>query len=188
MKRRRFTKEDWLVHALSKLSELGPEALKLDAICESAARTKGSFYHHFEDHPAFLSALVEYWIEAQTEALIDAIPNDLDPEEKDRLLTEMAMDVDYRLELGIRELARRDSDLARRVADADRRRLAFLSDIYSERYNIPENDAEFAARIEYAAYIGTILTEPEMDKDAQRELAHRFQTVMKCYFEARKKA
>ncbi|MCK0150262.1 TetR/AcrR family transcriptional regulator [Marivita sp. S6314] len=182
MKKPRFTKDNWLDHGHEQLSLHGPEALKLDAICDSAGRTKGSFYHHFPDHPTFLKGIIEHWIARHTDALIEAIPDSLPAATKDEMLTELAIGIDYRLEIGIRELARRDASVAGLVANADRRRLAFLAEIYVDRYAISKADASFAAQIEYAAYIGTILTRPDMNATDQAEFAERFQKILHAYF------
>ena len=182
MTRHRFVKSDWLDHGLKQLGGYGPEALKLDAICASAGRTKGSFYHHFKDHSVFLTSLVMRWIELHTDAVIQALPEDATALEKGSALTEIAIALDYHLELGIRELSRRNADLSNLVSQADERRMAFLSDLYEKSYGIGAEDARFAARVEYAAYVGTIMTRPDISKAEQRGLSERFQSVMASYF------
>lgn len=168
------------------MSAHGLEALKLDALCKSAKLTRGSFYHHFTSHKAFLVEMTQHWISLQTKHVIDQIPEDLSPDEKAARLTDLAMSLDYHLELGIRELARRNTAVAAEVRAADTERLAFLTELYAQKYRVDNRDAAFAAEIEYAAYIGTILTQPDMPKAEQRALATRFQDMLAAYFRASK--
>lgn len=180
--RKRFRREDWLDLGLKALSADGPEALKLEAICKSAGLTRGSFYHHFADHAAYLRAVAEHWAKVQTQDLVGRLPATASAAERDAALTELAIEVDYHLELGIRELARRDAGVAEVVRAADAARLALLTELYAEKFGIGAEDAEMTARLEYAAYIGTILTDTGISKDDQHRLAARLQDMLAVYF------
>lgn len=181
-RRKRFSRTDWLDHGLAELARIGREALKLEAICKSAGLTRGSFYHHFSDHGQFLVALARHWVTVQTEALIARIPPDMAPQARYDAMTDLAIDLDLRLELGIRELSRSHAAVAQVVAEADTRRRAYLTQLYADLYGVPPEDAAFAAEIEYAAYLGTILTQPDITPEEQRALAARFQTMLGRYF------
>ncbi len=183
MKKRRFAREDWLDLAHRELAAHGPDALKLDRVCASAGLTKGSFYHHFPDLPAFLTAVTEHWVGVSTEQIVETIDGTNDARERGEQLNELALMVDFRLELGIRELARRNAAVKDIVRECDARRVGVVGKIYSDRYGINAEDARFAAYIEYAAFIGCILIDPDMDTAAQKALSDRFQTVMSRYFE-----
>jgi AcrR family transcriptional regulator len=58
---RRLSADDWIQAGFAILAEGGPNALRLDRICEHLGVTKGSFYWHFADLPAYRSALLESW-------------------------------------------------------------------------------------------------------------------------------
>ncbi len=107
----RLTREDWLDLGLKRLSEAGPDALKLDAICAAAKKTKGSFYHHFEDIEAFNAALVARWSEKSTADIIARMDTDQPVADQFEEMLDLVMTIDYRLELGIRDFARRDPDV-----------------------------------------------------------------------------
>jgi len=180
--RKRFRREDWLDLGLRALSEHDPEALKLEAICKAAGLTRGSFYHHFSDHAAYLRAVAEHWVGVQTQDLVAQLPETATAAEKDALLTELAIGLDFHLELGIRELARRDTGVAEVVRAADTARLSLLTELYVEKFGIGEEDATMTARLEYAAYIGTILTDTAISPEEQHRLAIRFQDMLAAYF------
>ena len=167
--RPRLAREDWVGHGLAELSARGTEAIKLEETCASAGRTRGSFYHHFADHGAFLTALAQGWADSQTEALA---PNpNATAEAAAASLTEAALQIDYRLELAIRELARRTPEVAAIVAATDARRLEILTDIYAARFDLDRTRAGQYAMLEYAAFCGIILIQPDMEAGAQTQLA-----------------
>ena len=58
---RRLSTDDWIQAGFALLAEGGPNALRLDRLCERLEVTKGSFYWHFADMRAYRAALVEAW-------------------------------------------------------------------------------------------------------------------------------
>lgn len=178
----RLTRVDWLDLGLRQLAEGGAEAVKLAPVCKAAGVTRGSFYHHFEDHDTFLQALTGHWVQTQTDELVARFPANASAEEKDRLLTDMAMQVDFHVELGIREVARRNRAVAAIVAAADARRLDVLTELYAERFHIDRDRAQMAAKLEYAAYVGMILIQSEIAEAEQRAMADTFAAMMATYF------
>jgi AcrR family transcriptional regulator len=57
--------------AYDLLGEGGYGTLTVAALCERVGVTKGSFYHHFEDLPAFVAAFAERWL-AWLTSLVDS--------------------------------------------------------------------------------------------------------------------
>jgi AcrR family transcriptional regulator len=58
---RRLTADDWIEAGFAVLADSGPNALRVDAVCERLNVTKGSFYWHFTDMPAYRDALAKAW-------------------------------------------------------------------------------------------------------------------------------
>jgi AcrR family transcriptional regulator len=58
---RRLTADDWIEAGFAVLADSGPNALRVDALCERLNVTKGSFYWHFTDMPAYRDALAQEW-------------------------------------------------------------------------------------------------------------------------------
>ena len=56
---RRLSADDWIDAGFAVLADSGPNGLRVDALCDRLNVTKGSFYWHFTDMPAYRSALVE---------------------------------------------------------------------------------------------------------------------------------
>lgn len=57
----RLKSSDWLTAGLDALSELGPTALKAEPLAVRLGVSKGSFYWHFRDVPAYHDALLAAW-------------------------------------------------------------------------------------------------------------------------------
>ncbi|WP_299685862.1 TetR/AcrR family transcriptional regulator [uncultured Tateyamaria sp.] len=180
MTRRRFSRDDWVALGLAELSANGAEAVKLEAICAAANLTRGSFYHHFADHESFLVALADAWHRTQTQDVASAIDPDAPAAQQDAALTEAAMAIDYRLELGIREVGRRRPAVAQIVRDADDLRLDVLTSLYCQRFALDDATARNCAHLEYAAFSGIILLDPDMDRDRQLELAALYDRMIRA--------
>lgn len=171
MSRRRFTREDWIALGHEQLAKEGPDAVKLDALCLAAGLTRGSFYHHFEDHQTFLVAVTETWLTTGTEDVTASIDASVGAADRMDALTRAAMAIDYRLELGIRELARRLPAVRDIVTRADARRLDVLADLYRARFGLGDEAARSYAYLEYAAFSGLILLDPDLPEERQKALA-----------------
>ena len=182
MKRRRFLTEDWLVLGLNALSDNGPEAVKLVPICQAAGLTRGSFYHHFDDHTTFLVKMTEHWFKQQTQQVAAQVEHLQDPEARATKLNDAALAIDYKLELGIRELARRNRHVAAIVARADDMRLSVLADLYAQRFGIDQETARDMAFLEYAAFAGLILIAPELRAEKQSTLSARYDAMVRHLF------
>ena len=67
--RSRLTREDWLAAGLAALCETGPGGLGAEPLARRVGATKGSFYWHFTDVPAYSAALLALWRAAAEAAL-----------------------------------------------------------------------------------------------------------------------
>jgi AcrR family transcriptional regulator len=176
---RRFSASDWISLGHRALAEGGTEAVKLEALCKAAGLTRGSFYHHFRDHAAYLVALTEAWAEQNTTRLVAALEG-LD-EAGAEALNDMALDLDFALEVGIRELARRVPEVARLVSETDATRLSVLTDLARARFGLARDRAADLAFIEYAAFCGMMLIGPGPDRETQRRLSRTLDGMMRGY-------
>jgi AcrR family transcriptional regulator len=58
---RRLSADDWIQAGFALLADTGPNALRIDRLCERLNVTKGSFYWHFADMPTYRATLVDAW-------------------------------------------------------------------------------------------------------------------------------
>ena len=68
-RRPRLSRDDWLAAGLRTLHADGPGALGAEPLARRLGTTKGSFYWHFTDVPAYSAALLALWQDAAQAAL-----------------------------------------------------------------------------------------------------------------------
>ena len=128
-------------------------------MCEVAGRTRGSFYHHFPDHAAFVDALLERWRERQTEAVIAAVESA--GSERLGSLHALASDLDHDLDIAVRRFASDDPSARAAVEAVDRQRLDFLAGLHAEDHGLPPANARRMAELEYALFVGMQVLWPD---------------------------
>jgi len=159
-------RDDWIRGALLLMAEGGVNAVKIEPLAKRMGVTKGSFYWHFKNRPALLSAILEYWEEQQTETLI-RIADDFDrsPSEKLRTLYETTVgpdaDSDVRnVELAIRDWSRGDAVALMAVRSVDARR-----SVYVENFFMALGCTETEAKARAGLFHGLLFSESLLARD-----------------------
>ncbi|MGK3984511.1 TetR/AcrR family transcriptional regulator [Sorangium sp. So ce136] len=165
----RTSRNDWLDQGLDALRDGGEGALTIDGLCARLVRTKGSFYHHFQDMAAFLEALLARWEERQTSAPIHHAEAGGAPEQRRERLSAVVRSLDVRLDLAVRAWALRDERAAAVLRRVDARRIDYLASLHAA----PERARDAAlllARLEYAAFIGAQQLFSDLSAETSRAL------------------
>ncbi|ACL60850.1 TetR/AcrR family transcriptional regulator [Methylobacterium nodulans] len=173
----RISAQDWIEVATAALSERGPDALTIDALCRATRKTKGSFYAHFDSYDAFLAALAASWRESNTQAVIRAVEG-VCPGDRLGLLNHLAVRLDPKLDQGMRRLSDRSPLIADAVAEVDRQRIAYLAGLHHTVADYSEQDALDLATIEYAAYVGLQQINPKCSPEELERLCAMFLKLM----------
>lgn len=164
-RRPRLNRDDWLSAGLSALCEQGPGALGAEPLARRVGATKGSFYWHFTDVPAYNLALLDLWESAARQALESCAQTDATDAARLRATaqtiaaTSTSDEPASRAEPAIRAWARDDTSCAAAVTRVDEARLDQLHVLLSA---CGIGNAEMA-RILYASAIGM---EELRDRDA----------------------
>lgn len=130
----RLGKADWLDAGLAALAAEGPAALRAEALARQLNTTKGSFYWHFQDVPAFQAAVLAAWAEALIARLPTATAT-ATPTPPTTALRALAQGLAApagtspaeQAERAIRAMALSDTAAAQAVAQVDRARHASIS-------------------------------------------------------------
>lgn len=151
----KLSQTDWLAAGFRALTSQGPQSLKAEPLARTLKTTKGSFYWHFKDVPAFQTAMLSHWEERAMQniiTLVDALPS---PVLKLRALSEAS--TTPQLEYGgigaepaIRAWAKGDSNVAGAVRRVDHARLEYVQSIFDEM-KLTNTDLP---RLFYASLIG----------------------------------
>jgi AcrR family transcriptional regulator len=164
-------RDDWLDEGLRLVASLGAPALTLDRICARMALTKGAFYHHFGSVPKFRMALLDWYEQRRTGAVIEAAGS-LGPRDRLlRLLDEALKDTDDAagpdLEVAIRAWANQDPQAAEMQERVDARRVGYLRELLA---GLGTADPLRTATVVYVTMIGAAHLVPPLPKQEPRGL------------------
>lgn len=149
MEKETLSRDAWLDAAGAAIAEGGFDDVRVLALAKRLGVTRGSFYWHFRDHAELIVSFLDRWRDRRFKELeylsASADTNETELRRIFRLvLSEPAWNTrQMRVELAVRDFARRDAYAARVVAEVDR------------------------ARVEHC----TALLEHFMDKERARDLA-----------------
>lgn len=154
------TREDWIAGAFDALCEGGVAALRIEPLARRLGVTKGSFYHHFADRQALMTALLEDWERQGTAAIIAAVELTADaPEDQLRALLALTFAPDPRgdaIESSIRGWAATDDMAADAAERIDERRIAFVTNLLRGA-GLPKALAGRRAALLYRTLIGEFI-------------------------------
>jgi len=171
---------DWLRPALQIFIAEGIEAVRVTRLADELSVTRGSFYWHFENREDLIEALVSYWRDKNTEAITSTMDNATSLSAGIFCFFETCIDdrrFDPRLDLAVREWARRSVDIRSLVDQADETRIESFRSFFA-RCGYPMPEALIRARTIYFSQIGFYAL------DVQEPLETRIRytaTYFKCF-------
>jgi AcrR family transcriptional regulator len=151
----RTPREAWVGAALQALAAGGPEAVRVEALATALGVSKGGFYWHFKDRQALLDEMLDSWEKAMVEDVIANVESrPVESRAKLQQLFELASTVDFAVELALRDWARRDRDVAKRLRRIDNRRMAYLRLLFGQ-FCSNERDVEARSMLAFSLFIGS---------------------------------
>ncbi|HEV2305254.1 MAG TPA: TetR/AcrR family transcriptional regulator [Candidatus Acidoferrales bacterium] len=148
----RLDRRSWVSAAIDVLCSAGLQAIRVEALAKKLDISKGSFYWHFKNREDLLEAILEEWQTRQSDW--NAGGGLQNPVERWTKLFDIFAKPGYaRLELAVSAWARQNENVARRVADADHKRVEYLSSIFREIGFSHSQAAEWANAV-FFLYLG----------------------------------
>ncbi|MFC9998636.1 TetR/AcrR family transcriptional regulator [Nocardia sp. NPDC127526] len=150
-----LSRENWIQAALLAIAENGTKGVAVEPLATRLGTTKGSFYWHFSNREALLTATLEHWEREMTDALIEQLGTLGDPVERLRKLLVVAMDDEDPVRPVDLALVSAGSDpVVRPYLDrVQQKRLTFLERCFREMKLTP-TQSRHRARLAYGAYLG----------------------------------
>lgn len=155
----RTPRASWIDEGLRALAAGGPDAVRIETLAETLGVTKGGFYGHFDGRPALLEEMLDAW----ERAVIDEVIERVEREGGDaraklrRLFTLAASSRDLlKIELAIREWARRDKTVAKRLRRIDNRRMRYTRSLFAA-FCPNEDEVEVRCLLAMSLFIGSAL-------------------------------
>jgi AcrR family transcriptional regulator len=171
---RRLTADDWIEAGFAVLADSGPNALRVDALCERLNVTKGSFYWHFTDMPAYRDALATAWasLHDRNRRGFENMP-DVEPRARLTMMIQTwVAPQHWALERAMRVWAITDDAVLASVQQSDERVLRAIRQAFTDSGFGPE-DAALRSFVVFAAGVGLLHTRGA-SPDAPPDLQERF--------------
>lgn len=153
----KVTRQDWLDAAMETLIADGVEQVKILPLSRALGVSRSSFYWYFESREDLLDALLKYWNETNTAAILHRAARKTETVAGSVLavfecFTDDAL-FNPRLDFAVREWARRSNDIRDTVDAADEERIAALADMF-RRHGFADPESVIRAKILYYMQIG----------------------------------
>ncbi|WP_446876838.1 TetR/AcrR family transcriptional regulator [Phormidesmis sp. 146-33] len=153
----RLGQQDWINLGLEVLAKNGVEAVRVEPLAKLLNVTKGSFYWHFKNREELLEAILQAWVNRETESIIEQVEAvGGNASAKLLHLFELAIQDEGQVENAIRAWAANDSRIAAILAQVDQRRLDYTKNLFLEVGFAPF-EATVRARMVYYALIGELV-------------------------------
>ena len=175
----KVTRQDWLDDAIEVLIKRGVDQVKILQLSAHLRVSRSSFYWYFSDRKELLDALIERWQTTNTAAILSIC------EQPASTITEGVCHLfrcflderlfNARLELAVRDWAKRSRQIRGQVGRADEARLAAIRALFA-RHGYAPDEAEVRSRILYYMQIGYYALAPAEALDERLRLVPAYLT------------
>jgi AcrR family transcriptional regulator len=162
----RLGPEEWVRAGLKALAKSGASALKADKLAGGLGVSRGSFYWHFADVPAFHAAVLKRWREVALENIIAEIETTSDPLEA---LLHRAFADGSGVERAVRAWATTYIPARKAVEAVDAERIRYLQKLLIDAGVAPDT-AAMRARVMNWTYLGFAISSSGLEGNSQKQL------------------
>jgi AcrR family transcriptional regulator len=156
-KRPRKTAEDWMRAGFGALAREGVAGVKVERLAKQMGVTKGSFYWHFADRRALLTAMLAWWEQFGTTQIIEQVDAAAaEPQARLHALAFATMkdtEAYDHIEAALRQWAATDEAAQTVIERVDATRLAYVRDLLIGT-GMPADQAMIRAQLLYRVMIG----------------------------------
>lgn len=175
-------KKDWLKLGYLLFSKEGIKGIVVENMAKTLNCNKSSFYWHFKSRAIFLRALIEYWIQTETNQIIELVEAQKTPQKKYHKFIELVFQHDPYLEFifHLKRYAREHPKIQKLIEEVDQKRLDYTTGIFQE-LGFPKKESRRIASIFYKYLIGfhEIYREKAADKKYQKLVKEELAYILK---------
>ena len=140
MKKQRLTQQSWIDAGLKSLIANGPASLAAEPLARALKTTKGSFYWHFKDVPAFQMAVATDWQTRAFAAVVADLAEEGTPEQRLRRFGKSVLA--DKQDPAMRAWAQTNKPVRAVVSQVDEERMTYVSSLLRQ---MGVKNADFAA-------------------------------------------
>jgi AcrR family transcriptional regulator len=151
----RTPRNGWIEEGLRALAAGGPDAVRVEALARTLGVSKGGFYGHFSDRTALLAEMLDSWEQMSTREVIERVERE-GGDAKVKLRKAGALTFSRTLlpiDLAVRDWARRDPAVAKRLRRVDNQRMEYLRVLFGT-FCSDEDDVEARSMLAFSLLIG----------------------------------
>jgi len=153
----RTPRNRWIEEGLRALATGGPDAVRIEPLAQALGVTKGGFYWHFDDRRALLDEMLDAWERLMVDEVIERVESK-GGDARTKLLRLFALASSIgellKVELAIRDWARRDKAVAERLRRVDNRRMEYMRSLFGALC-ANEDDVEVRCLFAFSVFIGS---------------------------------
>ena len=153
----RTPRTSWVEEGLRAFGAGGPDAVRIEPLAQALGVTRGGFYWHFDDRRALLEEILDAWERMSVDEVIERVETEGgDARAKLRRLSLLAASSDepLRIDLAVRDWARREQPVADRLRRVDNRRMDYMRSLFGV-FCPDEDDVEARCMILYSLWVGS---------------------------------
>jgi len=152
----RTPRSSWIDEGLRALAAGGPDAVRIEPLAQALGVTKGGFYWHFDDRRALLEEMLDTWERVMLDEVIESVESEAgDARARLRRLFALAASSGelLRIDLAVRDWARRDQTVAERLRRVDNSRMDYMRSLFGD-FCPDEDDVEARCVLAFSLWIG----------------------------------
>jgi AcrR family transcriptional regulator len=170
----RTPRERWVEAGLQALAAGGVERVRIETLAKTLGVTKGGFYGYFANRDALLQEMLDTWERQTVKDVIDRVAREHhDLIDQVRLAGQLTFtDHGLPVDLAIRNWARHDKHVAKRLRRVDSRRMQLLRDAIGAVGGDPD-DVEARCLLAFSLAIGRHLLAAEHPGHTREQVVAR---------------
>jgi AcrR family transcriptional regulator len=154
----RTPRSSWIDEGLRALAAGGPDAVRIEPLARALGVTKGGFYWHFDDRRALLEEMLDTWERVSVDEVIERIEGEGgDARAKLRRLFALGSSSEARelleIDLAVRDWARREQPVAKRLRRVDNRRMDYMRALFGA-FCRDEDEVEARCMLAFSLWLG----------------------------------
>jgi len=152
----RTPRSRWIDEGLRALAAGGPDGVRIEPLARALGVTRGGFYWHFEGRGALLEEMLDTWERVSVDEVIERVEGE-GGDARARLWRLWALAASrgelLTIDLAVRDWARRDRSVAKRLRRVDNRRMEYMRSLFGA-FCPNEEDVEARCMLAFSLWIG----------------------------------
>ena len=169
--RTRTPRSSWIDAGLRALAAGGPDRVRIDVLAQELGVTRGGFYWYFEGRQAFLEEMLDEWERRSTDEVLERVEREGgDARDKVRQAGTLTFSRELLpIDLAVRNWARHDRSVAKRLRRVDNRRIESLRALIGT-FCFDSDDVEARGMLAFSLAIANHFIAADHDGRSRRQV------------------